>query len=97
MATYFKEYRYKIGDKVLVRKDLHESFTYSDSYKMRSGPCAGGWAGCTKRHLSFAGTVVTIKSYQNGGYHIAEAPDTDFWTDDMFVGPAEGVKFNSLL
>lgn len=99
MGFYPKEYRYKIGDKVLVRKDLHEALTYSsdDSYKMRSGPRAGGWASCTKRHLSFAGTVVTIKSYQNGGYHIAEAPDTDFWTDDMFVGLAEGVKFKSLL
>ena len=69
MATYPTEYRYKIGDKVLVKNDLHEALTYSDSYKMRSGPRAGGWASCTKRHLSFA-----------------EAPDGDFWTDDMFVG-----------
>lgn len=36
----------------------------------------------------FAGAIVTIKSYKNGGYHIAEAPDADFWTDDMFVGLA---------
>ena len=77
MATYPTEYRYKIGDKVLVKNDLHEALTYSDSYKMRSGPHAGGWASCTKRHLSFAGAIVTI---------IAEAPDADFWTDDMFVG-----------
>lgn len=86
MATYPTEYRYKIGDKVLVKNDLHEALTYSDSYKMRSGPRAGGWASCTKRHLSFAGAIVTIKSYKNGGYHIAETPDGDFWTDDMFVG-----------
>lgn len=97
MATYLTEYRYKIGEKVLVRKDLHESFMYSDSYKMRSGPHAGGWASCTKRHLSFAGTVVTIKSYQNGGYHIAEAPDADFWTDDMFERSAYDLRFESLL
>ena len=43
MATYSTEYRYKIGDKVLVKNDLHEALTYSDSYKMRSGPRAGGW------------------------------------------------------
>lgn len=97
MGFYPKEYRYKIGDKVLVRKDLHEASTYSDSYKMRSGPSAGGWAGCTKRHLSFAGTVVTIKSYQNGGYHIVEAPDTDFWTDDMFERSVYNLRFKSLL
>lgn len=48
MATYPTEYRYKIGDKVLVKNDLHEALTYSDSYKMRSGPRAGGWASCTK-------------------------------------------------
>ncbi len=88
MATYPTEYRYKIGDKVLVKNDLHEALTYSDSYKMRSGPRAGGWASCTKRHLSFAGAIVTIKSYKNGGYHIVEAPDADFWTDDMFVSLA---------
>lgn len=64
MATYPTEYRYKIGDKVLVKNDLHEALTYSDSYKMRSGPRAGGWASCTKRHLSFAGAIVTIKSYK---------------------------------
>lgn len=40
MATYPTEYRYKIGDKVLVKNDLHEALTYSDSYKMRSGPRA---------------------------------------------------------
>lgn len=97
MGFYPKEYRYKIGDKVLVKKDLHESFTYSDSYKMRSGPHAGGWASCTKRHLSFAGTVVTIKSYQNGRYHIAEAPDSDFWTDDMFDRSVYDLGFESLL
>lgn len=97
MGFYPKEYRYKIGDKVLVKKDLHESYTYNDRYKMRSGPRAGGWASCTKRHLPFAGTVVTIKSYQNGGYHIAEAPDADFWTDDMFDRSVYGLRFESLL
>lgn len=97
MESYSKEYRYKIGDKVLVRKDLHEALTYSDSYKMRSGPRAGGWASCTKRHLSLAGAVVTIKSYQSGGYHIVEAPDTDFWTDDMFDRSVYDLRFESLL
>ena len=97
MAIYPKEYRYKIGDKVLVKKDLHEALSYECSYKMRSGPRAGDFAGCTKRHISFAGTVVTIKSYQNGGYHIVEAPDADFWTDDMFDRAAYDLRFESLL
>ena len=97
MGFYPEEYRYKIGDKVLVKKDLHEALTYSDGYKMRSGPSAGGWAECTKRHISFAGTVVTIKSYQNGGYHIVEAPNADFWTDDMFDRVAYDLRFESLL
>lgn len=97
MGFYPKEYRYKIGDKVLVRKDLHEALTYNDGYKMRSGPRAGGWAACTKQHLSFAGTVVTIKSHHNGGYHIVEAPETDFYTDDMFEGSVYNLRFESLL
>lgn len=97
MATYPEEYRYKIGDKVLVRKDLHEALTYDSSYKMRSGPRAGDCALCTKRHLPFAGTVVTIKSYQNGGYHIVEASDVTFWTDDMFDRSVCGLRFESLL
>lgn len=28
MAIYPTEYRYKIGDKVLVKNDLHEALTY---------------------------------------------------------------------
>ena len=88
MATYPTEYRYKIGDKVLVKNDLHEALTYGDSYKMRSGPRAGGWASCTKRHLSFAGAIVTIKSYKTGGYHIAEALFSVLWTEDIFFGLA---------
>lgn len=97
MAIYPEEYRYKIGDKVLVKKDLHEA-GFDGAYKMRSGPSAGGWRSCKDRQIAFAGKVVTISHHHNGGYHINEAPKDVWFVDDMFVGLAVGgVNFQSLL
>ena len=83
------DYRYHVGDKVLVKSDLHEvGFTAPDSelYRMRSGPQEHGWVSCRKSNLQFAGKVVTIKTC-DGGYHIEEAEDLWF-VDDMFEGLA---------
>lgn len=96
MADYPKEYRYKIGDKVLVRPDLHEAVTYDTAYKMRSGPRAGCWAGCRGKHITLAGQVVTIKKYLLGGYLVEEATGNEIFTDEMF-GDLSGVNFRSLL
>ena len=96
MATYPEEYRYKIGDRVLVKSDLHPA-GYDNPYKMRSGPSAGGWCLCEDKQIAFAGKVVTISHHHNGGYHIKEAKKDVFFVDDMFVGLADGVNFRSLL
>ena len=97
MAIYPEEYRYKIGDKVRVRADLHKATTYDTAYKMRSGPKAGGWASCRDKHLIFAGKIVTIKGYKLGGYSITNDPNESIFTDDMFDRLADDMGFRSLL
>ena len=97
MAIYPEEYRYKIGDKVRVRADLHKTTTYDTAYKMRSGPSAGGWCSCKDEQIAFAGKVVTISHHHNGGYHIKEAPKDVWFVDDMFDGLSNDMRFRSLL
>lgn len=87
MRIHISDYRYHVGDKVLVRGDLHEVDWITPEnkdkvYRMRSGECEGGWAKCGKEHLQFAGKIVTIAECHNG-YHIEEAKDLWF-VDDMF-------------
>ena len=79
------EFRYKLGDKVVVRSDLSvdsTDFAYV-CYDMKK----------------FCGQVVHIKEYAYGDrYFIKEDPNHHSWTDEMFVGFADNnVKFHSLL
>lgn len=79
--------RYKVGDKVIVRKDLVVGGEYG--IDLDDGECLFvGEMNCLK------GKTVTI-SYVSTGifsgsirYHIKEDDDVWWWTDDMFVGPA---------
>lgn len=78
------DYKYKINDKVRVRKDLDSSYRY----RMVSGPGAGKVTDvCTKEMLLMAGKLVTIYRYGTGGkYIIKEDNDAFYWTDEMFDG-----------
>lgn len=80
-------YRYHVGDKVIVKSDLHEATDWraGDRYRMRSGPQAGGWCACYKKHLPSAGTTITIKECY-GGYRVEE--NDLYFVDDMFEGLA---------
>lgn len=73
-----KELKYKVGDKVRVRKDLE----LGKSYKMESGRGAD----VVRDMLPFAGEVVTITSCGDE-YYVEEVGY--FFTDDMIDGLAE--------
>ena len=73
-----KELKYKVGDKVRVRKDLE----LGKSYKMESGRGAD----VVLDMLPFAGEVVTITSCGDE-YYVEEVGY--FFTDDMFEGLVE--------
>lgn len=94
-----KKYRYNPGDRVQVIPKF-ESNTY---YYMRSGKQAnverqGTGVRVIPDRLKFQGKIVTIGGISGfNSYEIEEDDGSNFWTDDMFVGPAEGVKFKSLL
>lgn len=82
--------KYKVGDKVIVRKDLDEAITM---YWMDD---KDDWWYATDKMVDAAGQTVTIKGLFNSGgkvlYYICEGfnDHDDFWTDEMFVGLAEG-------
>mgnify|MGYP005903352031 CR=1 FL=1 len=78
------EYRYKIGDAVLVRDDLK----YGAFYDMTSGP----YPECnrnvvTNKMAELHGRLVHIKNYSAvGQYHVEETGRLQ-WTDNMFEDP----------
>lgn len=91
------EFRYKPGDKVIVRSDLSADET---KYYMKSGPKEeNDFAYVCYEMKKFCGQVVHIKEYAYGDrYFIKEDPDHYSWTDEMFVGfDDDSVKFRSLL
>lgn len=91
------EFRYKLGDKVVVRSDLSVDST---RYYMESGPKEeNGFAYVCYDMKKFCGQVVHIEKYAYGDrYFIKEDPNHHSWTDEMFVGFADNnVKFRSLL
>ena len=93
------DYLYHVGDKVLVKSNLHETGYLTPDYEkyyMRSGPQAQyGWLRCRKSNLRFAGKVVTIKKCAVG-YHIEE-DELVWFVDDMFEDPAGECVCESLL
>lgn len=66
--------RYKVGDKVRVRKDLNDGMTYNEF-------------AVTTPMADKAGDIVTISAVSRWYYHIAEYGCC--WTDEMFEGLAE--------
>lgn len=77
------EYRYKIGDAVLVRDDLK----YGAFYDMRSGPYPKTNSNIVTLDMSeLHGQLVHIKDYSSNGYYIVEETHDFRWTDDMFSG-----------
>ena len=91
------DFRYQVGDAVLVRSDLKDNGT---DYYMNSGPAANEEAATYCNEMTdYAGKVVHISGYTwSDGYHIEEDGEYYFWTDEMFAGFADNsVKFHSLL
>ena len=66
--------KYKVGDKVRVRKDLNEGMTYNEF-------------SVTTPMADKAGDIVTISAVSRWYYHIAEYGCC--WTDEMFEGLVE--------
>ena len=80
-----------------------QKFEPNTSYYMQSGD-----RGCVERLRTgeevlsdmeeLQGKIVTIDRITiRGNYRIKEDDGVLIWTDDMFVGLAEGVRFKSLL
>ena len=64
--------KYKVGDKVRVRKDLVEG-THYGKYVV------------TSDMIDMSGMVLTIKEVDTcGGYIALEDPYSYYWTDEMF-------------
>lgn len=79
------EYRYKIGDAVLVRDDLK----YGAFYDMRSGPYPKANSNIVTLDMSeLHGQLVHIKDYSSNGHYIVEETYDFRWTDAMFSGLA---------
>lgn len=91
------EFRYKPGDKVIVRPDLSVDNT---KYYMKSGPREEtDFSYACYDMKKFCGRVVHIKAYAYGDrYFIKEDPNHYSWTDEMLIGfDDDRVKFCSLL
>lgn len=85
------EYRYKPGDKVLVK-----DFLMNNTYAMESGPSNGIKVGVASDMLRHCGKIVTIKGYRLNRYTVQEDAHNRVWTDQMFESVG-GVSFQSLL
>ena len=69
--------KYKVGDKVRVRKDIKEHETY------------GSYLTCNDSMVKKAGLVVTIKECDNVYSRYKIDADDWNWDDEMFEGLAE--------
>lgn len=92
-----KELLYKPGELVRVRPDLN----LMDRYSMRSGekdqygeyPSDVAAADMCK----LAGQVINIEKYIDLAVGRKYYARQRYWVDEMFLGPADGVWFGSLL
>lgn len=69
--------KYKVGDKVQVRKDLNDD----DEYWMEDGSQVNH---ATEDMVKLKSRICTIKSTDNGQYKLEEDPNNWCWTDGMF-------------
>ena len=91
------DYKYKVGQAVIVRSDLRNCGT---RYYMESGPKSGDANIDVSPEMirDYGGYIVHIARRTFGGfYKIKEDNEKWLWADEMFVGPARGLKFCSLL
>ena len=92
-----KELLYKPGERVCVRPDLNMTDHYSmksgekDKYGMYPSDVA------TEDMCKFAGQVINIEKYIDLAVGCKYYARQRYWTDEMFVGSADGVEFWSLL
>ncbi len=86
------DYRYKIGQKVRVRKDL----SHYNLYYMKSGP---GWnesrTCAMSSQVALAGEEVTIRDYFEANYLVKGSNWR--WTDEMFEDSRKMCYCKSLL
>lgn len=71
------DYKYKVGDKVRIRRDLG----CKESYKMVSGPKPGYDPGISFNMCKYAGKITTILN-RNITYEV-EGCDNWTWSDEM--------------
>lgn len=84
------EYKYKPGDKVRVRSDLHEGRTY----KMVSGTRRGFNPGVNSAMCRYAGKIATISDCYIT--YVLEGFGNWSWSDEM-LEPAKQLCCKSLL
>lgn len=75
------DYKYKVGDKVRVRKDL----TAGAEYPMQSGEKYGYDPGVNEAMETYRGQIMTIDHQICGVYTLCD--DIHYWTDTMFESP----------
>lgn len=75
------DYKYKVGDAVIIRGDLNNR----TEYYMRSGPHANiEWTVATNDMCERQNQMCHIKATIRGHYILQEDPNEWDWTDDMF-------------
>lgn len=74
------DYKYKVGQKVRIRKDL----TAGAEYPMQSGSRCGWDPGANEYMEEYRGQIMTIKSRIEGIYTLCEDDEFWSWTDTMF-------------
>ena len=74
------DYKYKVGQKVRIRKDL----TGDAEYPMQSGENYGYDPGVSDSMEKYRGQIMTIKRQIGGVYQLCEDDNCWSWTDTMF-------------
>lgn len=70
--------KYKVGDKVKIRKDLQEGKRYDMQNEIKTSNST------TSYMCSLGGRTMTIKSVNYGQYQLLEDIESKNWTDGMF-------------
>lgn len=79
------EYRYNVGDAVVVKRDLRKNC----SYFMMSGPNPKTYNTVVDEMKELEGKTVHIAMHCEGQYFIEEDDKVYAWTDQMFQAQAE--------
>lgn len=77
------DYKYKVGQKVRIRKDL----TAGAEYPMQSGESCGLNPGANEYMETYRGQIMTIEGHVCGVYMLCEDYEYCRWTDTMFESP----------